>query len=243
MLYAQTGQSTKPRDYHRHRTRWYHGFMSGSGKPLLDYEHRADLRPMSSFPIRLAWVLGTAPMIVGCLITLLYVLTWETSLTFAGLFCILGGLAAAVVAVCSLGYQWLEYRRRRLVAPKTMWLPLLAVVLNFPACWICIEVGFRTMSIYEIVLENNTSAAIVNVTITGTAANGVTSLAHEDAIAPGGRVSWRITPPNDGQIRGAATMGGQQVTFLVDDYVSASGFDPVRRTVRFPGAATRPIAH
>ena len=183
--------------------------------------------------IRMASIFAAAPLVLGVLTLVLYLLTDAHLFTIAGLFVVLLGLGSVLIAGLLVVIYWWSARRcersvRQAVRRRSI-LVLFLIATNFPAAFVCSQIGFSRMMSHRFTILNDGREPIRSFVLIGP---GVRS--DVGPIAPGDTVHARFRTTSDGPLTFELTAhDGSQTSGTLDEYVSNVGAE--RRAVTING--------
>jgi hypothetical protein len=166
-----------------------------------------------------ALIFSLWPLVIGVSIFVLWLLTrWEI-LEILGAFTIYGGIISVILAfVALIGYIIAAVKAKaglKKVALHAV-IVLAAIIINFPAAMVCVLGVDYISSIYVLTIENRTTFAIQQVTISG---GGFTW--NIGPIMPGdkGHIEFHIA--FEGSLLFSAISNGNKIDGVLEGYVTS----------------------
>ena len=169
--------------------------------------------------LRAAVICGWAPLLVGIVIFLAWLITGASWLMFAGLMTIYAGMCAIGVGTILLAtHVWLSWRqreiaRRRLIIQTIAVLALFAV--NFLAAGGAVAGALAIDSRYTVSVTNQSAVPLQSVRAEG----GGVAVDLGD-VPPGETVTQSFWIVHDGQLALSGRYGSKEVHAIIDGYVT-----------------------
>jgi hypothetical protein len=168
-------------------------------------------------------VCGAGPLVIGCSICALHLLTRYPELPALGFLTILGGMCAfATGLTCLTVYAW-DAKRTGSVTPAQLnrqrSIALGLLLINLPAAIACVAIGSWSASRYRVVVTN------AGATTLDSAIVRIDGRAHElGPIRPGARSSKSFSVDDGGSLVFVATRGGRTLQGEGLDYMDGDQF-------------------
>ncbi len=184
--------------------------------------------------LKIAWVAGAAPFVVGSVIFVAWLFLRADALMAAGIITIYAGLCSIIVGVICLAiYLWRNWRsaavpRRRLVWQATILTGLF--LANFTAAGGFVFGAIMIETCYNLSITNQGNEPLQAVHVHG----GGVNIEFGD-IATSETVKRAFWIEHDGELVLTATRGGKKIEAIVDGYVTNNVGNDMRVTVTASG--------
>ncbi len=165
-----------------------------------------------------ALVFSLWPLVIGVSIFFLWLLTRSSIFEYLGFLTIIGGMCSAVIAFVF----WFIYVCVAIIAMERAGkiilnavLVIVAIIINFPAAFACLAgVGYIN-SFYVLTVENRSSAAIQQVSVTGCGINK-----NLGPIQPGGKDRLKLRIEAEGALTFSASSDGNKIDGILEGYLT-----------------------
>jgi hypothetical protein len=175
--------------------------------------------PETSIFLKVAWFLGTAPLVVGVLIFLLWILLRASILELAGIYTICGGIVCVVLAaICLAIHLWRSWGSKKVPGTRlTRQVAALSglFLANFVIAGGLLYGAIAIETCYCVSVTNDSPLPLQSARIYG---GGVDILLGD--IAPGSTVRKFLWVTQDGTLMFEATCGTDTVSATVVGYVT-----------------------
>lgn len=169
--------------------------------------------------LKVAWVAGAAPLVVGTAIFFLWLWLRAGDLVVAGLITIDAGLCSVFVgAICLAIYLWRNRQSTAVPRQRLVWQAAASmglILANFIAAGGYLVGASIIMDHYHLSIRNGSSEPLRDVRVEGPGA----SLEYGE-IHPGQTVKRSFWIDGEGMLLLTATRGGEKIKALVDSYIT-----------------------